>query len=188
MHDFMQSLQMRCPVAATIGLSTQIIASAPIGQPSARSLWNSEIFSSSGQPASVTPNGALLERVVDGAAVGRLLLEQPVRARVLALLVAPDAVVRLVEGACEVGAAVGQREALAPAQRDARRELPRGDAVHVDCARAARASCSRACAARGTARRPCARPCLPACARPTPRSAARRRALPRARPRPAATR
>ena len=47
---------------ATIGLSMQIIASAPSGQPSARSLWNSEMRSSSGQPASVTLNGDLLER------------------------------------------------------------------------------------------------------------------------------
>ena len=60
MHDFMQSLQMRCPVAATRGLSTQITASAPSAQPSARSLWNSEIFSSRGQPASVTPKGDFL--------------------------------------------------------------------------------------------------------------------------------
>ena len=60
MHDFMQSLQIRCPVAATSGLSTQITASAPSGTPSARSLWNSEIFSSSGQPASVTPNRLFL--------------------------------------------------------------------------------------------------------------------------------
>ena len=60
MHDFMQSLQIRCPVAATIGLSTQIMASAATAQPSARSVWNSEIFSSSGQPASVTPNGDFL--------------------------------------------------------------------------------------------------------------------------------
>ncbi len=56
----MQSLQMRWPVAATIGLSTQITASAPSGQPSARSFWNSEIFSSSGQPASGTPNTVFL--------------------------------------------------------------------------------------------------------------------------------
>jgi len=60
MHDFMQSLQIRWPVPAAIGLSTQIVASAPIAQPSARSLWNSEMRSSSGQPASVTPNGLLL--------------------------------------------------------------------------------------------------------------------------------
>ena len=52
----MQSLQIRCPVAATIGLSTQIIASAPSGQPLGAKLWNSEIRSSSGQPARVTPN------------------------------------------------------------------------------------------------------------------------------------
>ena len=33
MHDFMQSLQMRCPVAAHMGLSIVTIASAPIGFP-----------------------------------------------------------------------------------------------------------------------------------------------------------
>src|SRR5688572_15921497 len=61
MHDFMQSLQMRCPVAQTVGLSTTIIASAPTGQPSDLSLWNSEMRSSSGQPASGTPNGLFLK-------------------------------------------------------------------------------------------------------------------------------
>ena len=70
----------------------------------------------------------LLERHL---AVGGLLLGQSARARVLALLVAPDAVVRLVEAADEVGAGVGQREALAPAQRVIGRQLPRGDAVRV---------------------------------------------------------
>ena len=67
----MQSLQMRWPVAATIGLSTQMTASAPIACPCAFSFWNSEIFSSSGQPASVTPNALFLKvtcrrRVGDG--------------------------------------------------------------------------------------------------------------------------
>ena len=112
--------------AATIGLSTQIIASAPSAQPSARSLWNSEIFSSSGQPASGTPNGDLLER--RGAAVRGLLFAQSRRARILALLVAPDAVVRLVEAAGEIGAAIGQREAVAPAQVIVR-QAPGVDAV-----------------------------------------------------------
>src|SRR5512138_1762701 len=61
MHDFMQSLQMRWPVAHTVGLSTTIIASAPIATPSVLSLWNSEMRSSSGQPASGTPNGLFLK-------------------------------------------------------------------------------------------------------------------------------
>ena len=56
MHDFMQSLQIRCPVAATSALSTVMIASAPIEWPATLAAWNSEIFSSNGQPASVTPN------------------------------------------------------------------------------------------------------------------------------------
>ena len=68
----------------------------------------------------------LLERHVAGQ---RLLLEKPGRARVLALLVAPDAVVRLVEPADEVGAGIGEREAVALAQRVMRVELPRRHAV-----------------------------------------------------------
>ena len=59
---------------------------------------------------------ALLERVRKHRAVGRLLLGQAVRARVLALLVAPDAVVRLVECGDQVHPPVGQREAVALAQ------------------------------------------------------------------------
>src|SRR5258708_38494471 len=61
MHDFMQSLQMRCPVAHTIGLSITIIARAPTAHPSLFSLWNSEMRSSSGQPASGTPKGLFLK-------------------------------------------------------------------------------------------------------------------------------
>ena len=56
----MQSLQMRWPVAATIGLSTVTMASAPMTWPAALARFISEIFSSSGQPASGAPNG--LER------------------------------------------------------------------------------------------------------------------------------
>ncbi len=52
----MQSLQMRWPVAASIGLSTVATANAPSTQPCARSVCISLIFSSSGQPARVTPN------------------------------------------------------------------------------------------------------------------------------------
>ncbi len=44
-------------VAAIIGLSTAIVANAPSRCPPARSVCISLIFSSSGQPASVTPNG-----------------------------------------------------------------------------------------------------------------------------------
>ena len=57
----MQSLQMRCPVPASIGLSTTAMASAPTATPSALSVCSSEIFSSSGQPASVTLNGLFLK-------------------------------------------------------------------------------------------------------------------------------
>ena len=111
----MQSLQMRWPVAATIGLSTTMIASAAIARPCVFAMWNSEIFSSSGQPASVTPNGLFLKATLLRL-VGRGLFAQPLRAGILALRVAPDAVVRLVERADEVGARVGQLEAVAAAQ------------------------------------------------------------------------
>src|SRR6266436_4313829 len=57
MQAFMQSLQMRWPVAATSGLSTAAMASAPMEKPSLLRRFISEIFSSSGQPARVTPNG-----------------------------------------------------------------------------------------------------------------------------------
>ena len=60
MQPFMQSLQMRWPVAASIGLSTTIIASAAIAWPSFLSVWNSEIRSSSGQPASSLPKAERL--------------------------------------------------------------------------------------------------------------------------------
>src|SRR3954471_4447275 len=63
MHDFMQSLQMRWPVTQVIGLSTTMVASAPIGQPSLFSFWNSEMRSSSGHPASGTPNGLFLKMI-----------------------------------------------------------------------------------------------------------------------------
>ena len=73
--------------------------------PPASTRFISEIFSSSGQPASATPNGALLE-------LAALLLE-PLRAGILALVVAPDAVVGVIERAGEIGAGIGQREAVA---------------------------------------------------------------------------
>src|SRR4029079_1201946 len=46
--------------------------------------------------------------------VRRLLFAQAGRARILLLLVTPDAIVGLVESAREIGAGVGQREAVAP--------------------------------------------------------------------------
>ncbi len=63
----MQSLQMRWPVAAHIGLSTITMASAPSVWPSASTRFISEIFSSSGQPASVTPNALFLNSPVFSA-------------------------------------------------------------------------------------------------------------------------
>ena len=105
----MQSLQMRCPVAATSGLSTAAMASAPIEKPSLFSRFISEIFSSSGQPASVTPNGDFWNEPV-------LRSLQPARAAVLALVVAPDAVVGVIERPHQVEAFVGQRKAFAMAQ------------------------------------------------------------------------
>ncbi len=177
MHDFMQSLQIRWPVAATIGLSTQIIASAPIGQPSARSLWNSEIRSSSGQPASVHAERALLERDRRTRAARRASSRaarartNPCPARGTRCSSAPGRgrPTRSVPR-------VGQREAFAAAQVLGRRSANSVDAVHrrrldrhelhaVELARRAEQHAARV---RGAA--------LPACAPPTPRSAARRRA------------
>src|SRR6266478_6894847 len=61
MQAFMQSLQMRCPVAAQIGLSTVTMARAPRLLPRAFTRFISEIFSSSGQPARATPKTLLLK-------------------------------------------------------------------------------------------------------------------------------
>ena len=57
MQAFMQSLQMRCPVPGTIGLSTTTMASAAMESPSRRRTCISPIFSFSGQPRSETPMG-----------------------------------------------------------------------------------------------------------------------------------
>src|SRR5205814_10332795 len=58
--------------------------------------------------------GALLEHCSMRRFGGRFF-PQPLGAGILALRVAPDAVVRLVERADEVGARIGEGEALAPA-------------------------------------------------------------------------
>src|SRR6516162_11134702 len=50
------------------------------------------------------------------AAISRLLLAQSQRAGVFLLLVAPDAVMRLVEASGKIGTAIGEREAFAPTQ------------------------------------------------------------------------
>src|SRR5262249_2858719 len=103
MQAFMQSLQMRWPVAAHIGLSTTTMASAPIVWPPTSTKFISEIFSSSGHP----PVRARLELAA--------LLFEPLRAGVLALVVAPDAVVGVIERAGEIGAGIGERETVARA-------------------------------------------------------------------------
>ena len=56
----MQSLQMRWPVPGHIGLSIITSASAPMASPRLRSRCISEIFSSSGQPASGMPSGLVV--------------------------------------------------------------------------------------------------------------------------------
>src|SRR5581483_6842361 len=58
-----------------------------------------------------------LVRVRGGRALRGLLFEQAARARVLALLVTPDAVMRLVEAADQIRARIGERKAFPPAQR-----------------------------------------------------------------------
>ena len=121
---------MRCPVAATSGLSTQMIASArerPALGAQLVELGDLLFERAAGERHA---ERALLERIVGRRRAGGLLLEEAARAGVLALLVAPDAVVRLVERAGEIHAGVGQREALAPPHVVAG-ELPGVDAVHV---------------------------------------------------------
>ena len=73
---------------------------------------------------------ASAERNVLRRAVGGLLLGQPARTRILALLVAPDAVMRFAERGRQVHSGIGQREALAAPQVIAG-VFPRGDAVHM---------------------------------------------------------
>ena len=75
--------------------------------PRAFTRFISEIFSSSGQPARVTPKTLFWKPPSFSFS--------PLRAAVLALVVAPDAVIGLVERAGEIGAGIGQREAVARA-------------------------------------------------------------------------
>ena len=84
------------PGAGAIGLSMVTIASAPIELPRCLTTFISEIFSSSGQPASVTPNTLDLNAPV--------FLFQPGRAAILGLVVALDAVMRLIERAGQIHA------------------------------------------------------------------------------------
>ena len=59
--------------------------------------------------------GAFLECTLARFSLGRLVA-QAARAAVLALVMAPDAIVRLVERACQVGARIGERKTLPPPQ------------------------------------------------------------------------
>ncbi len=68
----MQSLQIRCPVPGTIGLSTVTMASAPMASPRLRTACISEIFSSSGHPASAMPRAFF----VTAPALSRIPFEQ----------------------------------------------------------------------------------------------------------------
>ena len=108
----MQSLQMRWPVAAAIGLSTTMIARAPIAWPSLLRLLELRDLLLERAAGQGHPERALLE-LRRACRLRRFLLESP-GARILALLVAPDAVVGLVERAGEIGPGVGQLESLAP--------------------------------------------------------------------------
>jgi hypothetical protein len=56
----MQSLQMRCPVPAHIGLSTVMTARGEMTCPRLLSSWNSLMRSSSGQPSISRPSGLTL--------------------------------------------------------------------------------------------------------------------------------
>ena len=104
----MQSLQMRWPVPGHIGLSTVTMASAPMASPRLRTMCISEIFSSSGQPASGMPSGL--------AVIVAFLVAHALRAGVLVALVAEHAVVDLAQHLARRVAVVGQLEAVAAAQ------------------------------------------------------------------------
>ena len=103
----MQSLQMRWPVAAHIGLSTTDDGERADGVAAGRD--------------QVHLGDLFLERAAREHDAERALLEfaglllEPLGAGVLALVVAPDAVVGVVERAGEIGAGIGQREAVARA-------------------------------------------------------------------------
>src|SRR5262245_24064438 len=108
MQAFMQSLQIRWPVAADEDLER--------GEREALALRGVELGDLLVERAARERDAerALLER----RAAGRLrggLLAQALCARILALRVAPDAVIRLVEGADEIHARIGQLEAIAAA-------------------------------------------------------------------------
>ena len=156
MHDFMQSLQMRCPVAGD-----HRIVDADDRERGERPAFRAQLVEfgdlllerAAGERHA---ERALLERIVGGA-VGRLLLEQPVRAGVLALLVAPDAVVRLVErrrrGPCRGRSARSRRAAAhgRPAifhaiDAVAVRELDRHEVHVVELARRAEQHAALVCA------------------------------------------
>ena len=139
----------------------------------------SEIFSSSGQPASTTPNGLFLNSPD--------FSRSPLRAGILALVVAPDAVVGVIERAGEIHSGIGERKAVARAPLR-RRQLEHGDAVdHLGLDRhemigidLVRHLEQHAALVPALAVRPCASP--------RRRSAPRDRARRHARPRPASRR
>ena len=116
----MQSLQMRWPVPAIMGLSITAIAKAATAWPSRLASCISEIFSSSGQPVRLTSK-ALLRNAPSRSF-------KTLGAGVLALMVAEDAVVDVIEGLAQVHAGIGEREAVAPSQMGVRQHL-RPDAV-----------------------------------------------------------
>ncbi len=104
MQDFMQSLQMRWPVAAHIGLSMVTDGERADGMPCCFRVFISEIFSSRGQPASGTPKTLVLK--------APLFSLRPVEQLSFALVVALDAVVGLIESAGEIGTGIGELKTL----------------------------------------------------------------------------
>ena len=104
-----------------------MIASAPSAWPSVLTLWNSEIFSSSGQPANLTPKTFFLNAATPPSAGG--FFPQAMGAGILALLVAPDTVIGLIQRAGQIGSGIGQRKTLAAAQCMAGAEAIGADAV-----------------------------------------------------------
>ena len=136
----MQSLQMRCPVAAAIGLSMVTMASAPIGIAVALHHIHLGDFLFERAAGERDAEDAGFERAVFFFEAGG--------AAILALVVALDAVVGLVERAGEVGAGVGELEAFAIAPV-VRTELQLHEVVSLDRSATEPGASCRACAAGG---------------------------------------
>ena len=177
----MQSLQMRWPVAAHIGLSID-----RDGERAERvALRLRPGASRRSSPRAGSRRAGRRTALFLNAPVFSL---RPGRAAVLALVVAPDAVVGLVERAGEIGAGIGEREALASAAMRGRQLRACATPSTTSVSTGTRCCGSSLCGSLNSTPPLWARCGLPACASPRRRSGRRDRAPRRARPRPSSRR